>query len=691
MERHDLLLEIGVEEMPAHFMPGVLAQLKDLAAAGLQEARLDFAQVRTYGAPRRITLYVQELSGQQRDLAVKARGPAAKVAFDSQGNPTKALLGFARGQGVEISEVIQEEVKGVPYVFAQKTEKGRPAAEVLPELLGTVLNKLSFPKSMRWGSGELRFARPIRWLLALFGSQVLPLEFGGIKAGNSTRGHRFLALEPITIEEPSQYLTRLEEAWVIADQDQRRELIRKQVAELAAAHGGKVPENNELLEEVTYLVEYPTALYGRIDEEYMQLPAEVLITSMREHQRYFPVTDTTGPLLPGFIAVRSGTREHLDTVRAGNEKVLRARLDDAAFFWTEDQKLSLAARRETLERVVFLEGLGSIGHKVERLIGLTGWLAEHLGAETWVKARAQRAASLAKSDLVTQMVNEFPELQGIMGEKYALAAGEEEAVAQAIGEHYRPRFAGDALPRTSEGILVALADKIDIICGCFIADLIPTGSQDPYALRRQAQAICNLALEKELPLSLSALVAETYRLYQGKFPLAKALDTVQAEIMDFFRQRLRFTLTEMGITYDVIEAVLAAGIDQPAEVGKRALALAAFRQQEDFAALLTAYIRAANLAQKGEGGVVREDMFTEQAERDLWAGIQQARQEIAAAGDDYASAFQVMAGLRPAVDAFFDAVMVMAEDPAIRRTRLALLGSVVALMDGIADLSKIVA
>jgi glycyl-tRNA synthetase beta chain len=690
MERQDLLMEIGVEEMPAHFMPGVLPQFKDLVAASLQEARLDFAQVRTYGSPRRIALYVQELAGRQKDLAVKARGPAAKVAYDVQGNPTKALLGFARGQGVEVGSVIQEEVKGVPYVFAYKTEKGRPAAEVLPELLVGCLNKLSFPKSMRWGSGELRFARPIRWLLALFGNQVLPLEFGGIKAGNSTRGHRFLAREPIIIEEPSQYLPRLEQAWVIADQSRRRELIRQQVVGLAAAHGGRVPENNELLEEVTYLVEYPTALYGRIDAEYMQLPAEVLITSMRENQRYFPVTDTTGALLPGFIAIRSGTKEHLDIVRAGNEKVLRARLDDAAFFWSEDQKISLAARRATLDRVVFLEGLGSIGDKVERLIGLTGWLAEHLGAEAWVKARAQRAASLAKSDLVTQMVNEFPELQGIMGEKYALAAGEEEAVAQAIGEHYQPRFAGDALPQTREGILVALADKIDIICGCFLADLIPTGSQDPYALRRQAQAICALALEKKLPLSLPALIAETYSLYAVKFPLAKTLDIVQREIMDFFRQRLHFTLTEAGITYDVIEAVLAAGIDRPAEVGKRALALAAFRREEDFAALLTAYTRAANLAQKGEGGEVREEMLTERAERDLWAGILQARQGIAAAGDDYASAFQVMANLRPAVDAFFDAVMVMAEDPEIRRTRLALLAAVAALMDGIADLSKIV-
>ncbi|HPZ22663.1 MAG TPA: glycine--tRNA ligase subunit beta [Bacillota bacterium] len=686
----DLLLEIGVEEMPAKFMPGTLTQLKELAAAALEEARLDYAELRTLGAPRRIALFVQDLSPRQRDLAVKVRGPAAKAAYDAQGNPTKALLGFARGQGVEISAVIQEEVKGVPYIFAEKVEAGRPAVEVLPQLLETCLFKLSFPKSMRWGSGELRFARPVRWLLALFGQEILPLEFGGIKAGNTTRGHRFLTREPIIIDEAGQYLPKLEQAWVIADQDKRRRMISEQVAAVAAAHGAHVQEDSELLEEVTYLVEYPTALYGTIDEEYMELPAEVLITSMREHQRYFPVTDAAGKLLPGFIAVRSGTAEHLDIVRQGNEKVLRARLNDANFFWTEDQKMPLSARRGTLDRVVFLEDLGSMGDKVERIVSLTGWLADHLQEEVWVKARAQRAASLAKADLVTQMVTEFPELQGIMGEKYALAGGEEGAVARAIGEHYQPRFAGDALPGTREGLLVALADKIDNICGCFLTGLIPTGSQDPYALRRQAQGICTMALEKELSLSLSALVAEAYRLYEEQFPLAKTAEILQEECRDFFRQRLRFILGEEGISYDVIDAVVSAGIDRPAEVSKRARALTAFRQDESFGALLTVYTRAANLAQKGDGSPLREDLLTEPAEKELWASILQARQGIAAASGDYAAAFQVMANLRPAVDAFFDAVMVMVEDPDIRRARLALLGEVVALMEGIADLSKIV-
>jgi glycyl-tRNA synthetase beta chain len=411
---------------------------------------------------------------------------------------------------------------------------------------------------------------------------------------------------------------------------------------------------------------------------------------MKEHQRFFPVVDAQGNLMPGFITVRSGNAEHLDIVRAGNEKVLRARLDDSAFFWNEDQKTPLAAQTDKLAKIVFLEKLGTVKDRVERLEGLTSWLAEHLDVASEVMTRAQRAAGLAKSDLVTLMVYEFPELQGIMGQKYALLSGEDTSVAQAIREHYQPRFAGDALPQTPEGTLVALADKIDAITGCFAAGIIPTGSQDPYALRRQAQAICLIAMEGVLPLVLPDLVEQSYNLYQQKFQLEKTLNQVQTDVREFFKQRLRFLLTEAGVSYDVIDAVLAAGIDQPADVGKRALALAAFRKQEDLGALLTAYTRAANLAQKSQGGKVREEFLHEPSEQALWAGIQQSRQRIKAAGDDYAAVFQVMADLRPAVDFFFDAVMVMAEDLDLRQTRLALLADVVGLMDGIADLSKIV-
>lgn len=690
METRDLLVEIGVEEMPAHFMPGTLEQLKDMAAKGLEGARLNYSELRTYGTPRRITLYVTGLAVLQKDLALKVRGPSAKVAFAADGSPTKALEGFARGQGVAVADIIQEEDNGVPYVFAHRVENGRPARDVLPELLMAWINALSFPKPMRWGWGDMRFARPIRWQLTLFGSEVLPLPLEGTPYGNTTRGHRFLVPEEVVVTEPGQYLTVLEQAYVIVDQDRRRQLIWRQVTELAASQGGYVQEDPDLLEEVTYLVEYPTALYGKIDEKYMDLPAEVLITSMKEHQRYFPVLDKKGKLLPGFIAVRSGTAQHLDIVRAGNEKVLRARLDDASFFWKEDQKTTLDEQREKLGKVVFLEKLGSVKDRVDRLEQLTAWLADHLLADASVKSKAQRAAYLAKSDLVTMMVYEFPELQGRMGEKYALLAGEDQTTAQAIREHYQPRFSGDELPQSREGTLVALADKIDAITGCFALGVIPTGSQDPYALRRQAQAICLIAMEGKLPLSLSALVEQAYKLYADNFQLDRTLAQVQGDVRDFFAQRLRFLLSEAGVSYDVIDAVLTAGHDIPAEVSKRAMALTAFRKQADFGALLTAYTRAANLAQKGQGGEVRTDMLREQAERDLWSGILQARERIAAAGDDYGTAFQTIARLRPAVDSFFDAVMVMAEDPEIRQTRLALLAAVVALMDGIAALGKIV-
>lgn len=686
----ELLLEVGLEEAPARFMGGALDQLKAAAETVMAEVRLTYSSLETYGTPRRLVLLVRGLADRQADLVESIRGPAAKVAYDGEGNPTKALLGFARGQGIAVENVAIVEEKGIPYVYGERVEKGQPAMAVLPGALETCLAKLSFPKPMRWGEGRHRFIRPLRWLLALYGEQVLPMEFGGLAAGNRTWGHRFLSRGPIIVKDPAGYFKGLERAWVIVDQERRRQSIIRQANELAAANGGKVGEEADLLEEITYLVEYPTAFLGRIDGEYMELPAAVLTTSMRKHQRYFPLRDETGKLLPGFIGFRSGTGEHLGTVRAGNEKVLRARLEDASFFWQEDQKESLISKLPQLERVIYLEGFGSMGDKVKRLVGLTGWLAEHLEVEPWVKARAQRAASMAKSDLVTAMVAEFPELQGQMGEKYALAAGEETEVALAIGEQYLPRFAGDTLPGTPEGMLLALADKADNLCGCFLAGFIPSGSQDPYGLRRQAQAICSLALEKNLDLSLEALVKAGYQFYREQIAPAKEEETLVTELMSFFRQRLGHILREDKVEYDVIEAVLAAGFKEPAAVARRAGALSAFRREEGFDALLTAYTRAANLAQKDLGGKVRPDLFGDRAERDLWQQVAGAREKIAAAGGDYRVILQIMAELRPAVDSFFDAVMVMAEDESLRENRLALLSAVVALMDGVADLSKIV-
>lgn len=690
MSRRDLLLEVGLEEMPARFMPAAIAQLAQLATAALAQGRLDFSGLKTYGTPRRLALMVFGLATRQQAISQKVRGPAVKAAYDAAGNPTKALTGFARSQGVAVGDLSQGEVKGALYVFAEKQDEGQGAEHVLPQLLSRCLHQLDFPKTMRWGSGQFRFARPVRWLLALWGDQVLPLEFAGQRAGASSWGHRFLAPEPLLIAEPGEYLAALEKGWVIVDQERRREIIRRQAEQLAADCGGSLAENPELLAEVVQLVEYPTAFCGRIEAKYMQLPAAVLTTSMQVHQRYFPIIAQDGGLLPGFIAVRNGGKEHLDSVRAGNESVLRARLEDAAFFWAEDLKQPLAARRPALDRLVYLEGLGSVGDKVMRLVELTGWLGEQLKIAPWTTARAQRAASLAKSDLVTLMVNEFPELQGKMGEKYALAAGEEQGVARAIAEHYQPRFAGDLLPTSTEGALLAIADRIDNICGSFIAGLIPTGSQDPYALRRQAQAICTIAIEKQLALSLPPLVAEVYRLYAAQFAPAKSLAVLQGEALDFFAQRLQYSLSEAGVSYDVIAAVLSAGAEEPLAASRRARALAAFRQEQGFAALLTAYSRAANLAEKVADAAVAEQRLAEPAEKELWAGVLLARAKIAAAGSDYLAAFRALADLRPAVDRFFDELLVMADDPVVRSLRLALLASVADLMSGIADLGKIV-
>ncbi|MBM7867987.1 glycine--tRNA ligase subunit beta [Heliobacterium gestii] len=690
MDTRDLLLEIGTEEIPAKFMPPALAQLRELAEKGLQEARLGFGAIETYGTPRRLTLYVTEVTPQQQDLRLEVKGPAVKAGFDKEGNPTKAAQGFARSQGVDVSALVTRDVAGVPYLYALRTESGRPAEEVLPQLLKSWIGSLSFPKPMRWAWGETRFARPIRWIVALYGAEIVPIEIEGVQAGRITYGHRFLSGGPLVLNEPSEYLERMEAAYVIADPQKRKDLIWKQITELAAAEGGLVAEDEGLLNEITYLVEYPTALCGQVNADYMHLPEDVLITPMKEHQRYFPVKKPSGGLLPKFITVRNGTAEHIAVVRAGNEKVLRARLADAAFFYAEDQKTPLSAQREKLKKIVFQESLGTVYERVEREQALTGFLADNLKVSSELRDRALRAAELAKADLVTHMVYEFPELQGIMGERYALLSGEAPQVAQAIREHYQPRFSGDDVPASTEGTLVALADKMDAIVGCFSIGIIPTGSQDPYALRRQAQGVCQIIMRGDLPLSLSAVIEKAYSLYAAAGRPTRSLEETQKDLGEFFRQRLRHLLGEEGVRYDTIDAVLAEGFDQPAEALKRAKALSTFRQADAFAALITAYTRAANLAKKGGHGAIRADLFEEATEGGLYRALQAAQAKVRQAGGDYGAVLEAVAALRPAVDAFFDAVMVMAEDVAIRENRLALLNGVIGLTRGVADLSKLV-
>lgn len=688
----DFLLEIGTEEIPAKFMPGALAQLKDLAEKACDANRLNYRELKTWGTPRRIALYINKLAPEQQEVSQEVKGPARKAAFDSQGSPTKAAEGFARSQGVSVKDLIIKEVGGGEYVFAQKREIGRPTQEVLPELLPGLVTGLNFPKPMRWAFSELRFARPIRWLVALYGKDVIPFGLENIQAGRVTQGHRFLSKGPVTLASAGNYQNKLaKQGYVIVDQDERRKLIWEQIEDLAAREKGVVKPDSELLEEVVHLVEYPTALCGSFAKDYLELPPEVLITPMREHQRYFPVLNKRGKLSNKFITVRNGGEHGLDIVREGNEKVLRARLADAGFFYREDLKTPLAGYVERLKKIVFQETLGTVYEKVERIGRLTAYLAKTTGADKAAAKTADRAALLCKADLVTGMVYEFPELQGLMGREYAAKTGESPETAHAIFEHYLPRFAGDELPKTTAGALVSIADKIDTIVGCFAAGIQPTGSQDPYALRRQALGVCHIILAGKLPLRLSELVEQAYTAYQGK-ELRLSPAEVRQETAEFFKARLRNIFMDRGISYDVVDAVLAAGFDQPDEAWARTAALAKIRADKSFAALLTAYTRATNLAKKAEGGKINPALFKEAVEIDLYEAFAAIQREAAEFGKqgDYLKWFRTATKLRGPIDEFFTGVMVMAPEEDIRRNRLSLLKAISEFYHQVADLSVLV-
>lgn len=688
----DLLFEIGTEEIPARFMEPALKQMKELADTGLKNLRLEYSQINVYGTPRRLALYVQQLDETQADLAEEVKGPSEKAAYDAQGNPTKAVLGFARGQGVNVEDLMVRETPAGRYIFATKKSTGQPALTVLPELLQNIIHKLYFPKPMRWGDLEMKFARPIRWMVALFGSEILDVEIEGVKAGRESRSHRFLGSGVVELASPDQYISKLKENYCIVDQEERKQLVWQQILDIAEANGGQVQPDEELLEEVTHLLEYPTALCGGFEEKYLALPKEVLITPMREHQRYFPVFKEDGTLLPKFITVRNGLPEHIDIVTAGNEKVLRARLADAEFFYTEDLKKNLADNVEKLGSIVFHEKLGSLSAKVERIQKLAEFIGEKLGYSAEEISDAGRAAYLAKADLVSNVVYEFPELQGVMGEYYARHAGESEAVSTAIREHYLPRFAGDEVPGTKVGIAVAIADKLDSIVGFFGMNIQPTGSQDPYALRRQALGIVNTILQHNLEISFKELVIKSYQLLQEQVEFTNNQDKTLDDILSFFKQRMDNVLTESGVRYDVINAVLAGELDNFEIIKQKALAISDFRESSEFSQLITGFNRAANLAKNAEHTNVREELFSYPEEGRLYQEFQKVREQADQflKVKDYQNALSSVAELRGAIDDFFSAVMVMVEDSEVKANRLALLKQIADYVKDIADLSQLV-
>lgn len=678
--KRDLLFEIGTEEIPAHVMPHLLEDLAQLAETMLKEHRLSYEKVRTLGTPRRAALIVTGLAERQEDINTETRGPSVAIAFDADGNPTKAGAGFARGQGVDPSALIQRD----GYVYASVHESGAATAELLTSLLPDLVRAIPLPNSMRWGDLDFRFIRPIRWFVALYGTEIVPFTLAGVTSGNHSRGHRTLAPADFVITSAADYEAACEKAYIIVDPERRRAMICEQITETAKACGGTAEITPDLLEEVLYLVEYPTALSGSFEEKYLALPAEAVITPMRDHQRYFPVKAADGSLLPAFITVRNGGKAHLDVVAHGNERVLRARLADAQFFFDEDRKKSLAEHREKLKTVVFQRGLGSMYEKTERLMALTTAIVEEMAAgdaDGTALADARRAAELSKADLVTGMVTEFTELQGIMGREYALLDGESPAVARAIDEQYMPRFAGDELPQTPLGVALSVADKIDNIVGTFSQGRIPTGSQDPFGLRRQALGLVLMLIEQESTMLLSDLVDEACDLYD----LEEFRDKMQVYVADFIRLRLKNVLSERGVRYDVQEAVLG-DVDLVADVPVRAAYVERLLASEGCEALVQSFVRVGNIARSVTGGTVDPALFKAEEEGALLSAYQAAA-AARAEGEDTLPAEQA---LGRAIDTFFDAVMVMDKDARVKENRLSLLKMIDDDLLETADYSKIV-
>ena len=689
---HTLAFEIGTEEIPAFDLHRATAQLARLVPDALDAVRIPHGEVTVHTTPRRLVAIVEDVAERTEALTETFRGPSVKIAFDADGNPTKAAVGFARGKGVDVGSLEVREEKGVEHVFATRRVEARDAAELLPEVLEGVIAGIAWPKSCRWGSTSEYFSRPVRWIVAMLDERVVPVRFAGLEAGNLTRGHRFLAPGPHEVPTARALLDVLEAAHVVTSEGARERAIREGVARVEQECGAHAELPEKTLLEVVNLCEQPTVLAGAFDEEFLQVPEEIIVDAMLMHQRYFPLYDGDGKLTNRFIVVSNGDPACASTIVDGNERVVRARLSDAKFFYEEDLKRPLEAYVERLDEVVFQESLGTMRAKAERITALARHLAADAGLSPADAADAERAAHLAKADLVTSAVVEFTSVQGVMGSYYAAACGEGEKVARAIADHYRPRFAGDELPASAAGRVVAMADKLDTICGLIAAGQGPTGSSDPFALRRSALGILSMLLDEALPLRIGLLRAidEALSSY-ARQGVAFDAQVVRDEVADFFVARAKVLLRDEGRAPDAIDAVLAAGVREPVEFVSRVRALDAAREGDPdaFADLATAYARANNLRDASLGAEVDEALLTE-VEHALSCAVVQAEGRVARAlaADDYPSALAELASLRKPVDLFFERVMVMDEDRALRENRLRLLNRFVAVFEGVADFGK---
>ena len=679
----DLLFEIGAEEIPAGFMPNILGQLKQLAETKLNDAHLPFESIATYGTPRRLALIVKGLADTSAEISERHKGPSASIAYDADGNATKAAIGFARGKGLDVADLVVED----GYIYAETKTAGVPAKDIVTDMLPQLITGLNFPKSMHWGNLDAKFVRPVRWLVALLDEEVIPVEFATVKSGNVTRGHRFLGADEITIKNAASYVDTLKENFVMVDQDARRELISKQLHDIAASKNASIVWDDDLLEEINYLVEWPTALCGGFEESYLALPDAAIITPMKDHQRYFPLVDQDDKLLPMFLTVRNGSDHSIEVVQAGNERVLRARLDDAKFFFNEDRKKPLIDRQDGLTKIVFQEGLGNLADKTERLLKLGRVFGEECGLHEDAAVVLERATELAKTDLTTGMVTEFTELQGVMGKEYALLDGESEEVAEAIFEQYLPRFAGDVLPQTEAGKVLSIIDKVDNIVATFSRGLIPTGSQDPYALRRQTIGILNILLGSEWNISLRPIFKASMELLNVA---ADKQEELLSQVEEFFTLRLKNIFLDREVPHHVIDLLLSNNELSVADAEGLVNALLANRIDENVE-LVQAYTRMYNLVKDVEYTGVNSDLLKEDAEKALFEAASKASEASLAAweANDYTAVVAVPATLVPAINKFFEDVMVMDKDEAIKANRLQLVRLAYSVMAIIGDISAL--
>jgi glycyl-tRNA synthetase beta chain len=702
----ELLLEIGTEEIPSVYLNPAINRIEELAKKILTENRISYGEIRVFGSPRRLILFVENLSDRQESVASKIIGPPKRVSFDENGLSTQAAVGFAKNQGIKVEDLKIEKTEKGEYLFAIKEEKGGATKKILPDILTKLIFSIPFPKHMRWGDGNVKFVRPVHWILCLYNGDVVKFKLDSVKSGNKSFGHRFLSPKAFTVKDFASYKRKTKGNYIIFNQGERKEAILKEANKLAKKAGGSLYEDADLLEAVTHLVEYPSPIFCEFEKEYLELPKEVLISVMKKHQRYFPVVNSNGSLLPNFIAISNNKVKNPSVMKAGYERVLKARFSDGRFFYEEDRKKPFNEFIEKLKSVVFQERLGTYYEKVERIVKLTNYLSDVIAPDE--KEISERAAFLCKADLVTQMVYEFPDLQGIMGREYAKLSGEKKEVADAIYEHYLPRFVGDKLPDSRAGDVVSIADKIDTIVGCFGVGLIPSGSEDPYALRRQTLAIANIILGKGYQLSISDLIDKTIDIVGQKLVLTSSKSGIERgrgdvknEVIDFFKSRLKNQLVSDGFSYDVVDAVFSAKFDDILDAVNKVKALSGLKTLPYFEPLAVAFKRAANLIMtSSKSGIVKENkygspdpaLFKEDAERELHESFYNIKNDVEKLVHEkkYLDAMKKIAEMRGSVDKFFDKVMVMVEDKSLRENRLNLLCNISRLYGELADFTKII-